>query len=88
MMGMCTAITVSTAAPPLYPGWGEEKWKTQLLCTTKNFKITKKFTKYTKCANVAQQYPHPVRCGMTPNTVWQKSTDAYPHAKKSKKSDT
>jgi len=24
----------------------------------------------------------------TPNTVWQKSTDAYPHAKKSKKSDT
>ena len=32
----------------------------------------------------------PIRLGVAYplNTVWQKSTDAYPHVKKSKKSDT
>jgi hypothetical protein len=41
MLGMCTALTVSAAAPPLYPGGGEEKWKIQLLCTDKILKLQK-----------------------------------------------
>jgi len=44
MLGMCTALTVSAAAPPLYPGGGGEKWKIQLLCTAKISKIYKKNT--------------------------------------------
>jgi hypothetical protein len=85
MLGLCTALTVSTTAPLLYPGGGGGKMELNCCALLKILKITKKFTKYTKCANVAQQYPHPVRRGVPPKLGLAKVDRCLPSRKKIKK---
>jgi len=48
MLGMCTALTVGAAAPPLYPGGGRRNGKFNCGALIKFQKLQKKFIKLAK----------------------------------------